>query len=1369
MKAMRALLFVVAVAMILTAPALMAQTGSTGALTGTITDPSGAVISGATVTATNIATGAERTDTTTSDGVFKFSLLSPGNYRVRISASGFKTAEAASVTVNVADTAVLNHSLEIGAQSVQVTVEATTVQIQTENATTGGTVSGDLITSLPLVSRNYTQIISLSPGVGGNASTASAVGNGTQDVSVNGARFNNNNYSMDGSSIVNYLSGTGAQTGSFPGMAIANPDAIQEFTIQTSQFGAASGRDTGANVNVVTKTGSNSFHGAAWEYNRNNFFNANDFFYHYSEVQRGLANKPQTLKQNTFGFDLQGPIKKDKILFFGSYQGIRQINGMGTSGFASGYASNTLLLPWDDPASAGDPRHVSNPAAYRAYLGSVFGGNTGFFTFLGGTGTTIAANGANISNTALGYLQSPGTVKGGYNHGFYMPGAPSQCFTRNLWVIPGNPASGCVVAISDPIRANEDQFIINTHYILSKTHSLDERFIYSNDPQFQPFNCFIFAGNCNPGAPINAHYQNYYGQLSLTSVFSSNLVNQARFSFHRDIENNTDPAIAKSCGSANFNVIPLVNNGAACGSALPSPNSQIASKFPETNILPMLDVFASSGPTGSWSQGGNFAMISSNFNNTYQYADSLSWTHGRQTWRWGFEFEHLQHNGTIPASERGELFVWSTPDFLTSSAGVGPDGTPATPGGGLFVGFGLKGWLTHYNHVNSWNWYAQDDIKVNAKLTVNLGLRYEWNGFPNDTSGRFSNSWDTEAAKINTGSWFLSHPTGTLTGLIVPSNYDPTYGLTAPNGASGVLVNTNQTLMPGEPWHNFAPRIGAAWQPLGNKFVVRAGWGMFYDRLYGVLLIDNQLNLPPYSGAGFGSSPASNRNTLHNPWLAGTSAATGLPWLSWTPRQVVACTGFAAPIAPCTAPGTIYSSALGYTSDAPQLANQSPITYTYNLDLQYQIAKGWLADIGYVGRHGTHLYNWSQQLNVAHLVAGAPHNPTLGAPNSPNFNAQNVEMIATSLPFNDPSNATPLTSNTIGGTGNVNERVGYLGFSPAGLASTKTIGDMLYNSLQAQLQHQFGHGLFLQVSYTWSKELTDIDESAAGGGIEPPSAVLYGASNSNNPLDYRQQYGLATFNRPQRVIIAYQYQLPYKNMEGVSGKVLGGWSVSGTTLIQSGLPFTVTDSGGNTIYGAGGSRAALANPGACDSHGNCKSLIAMATSGDNKCRLGLTNPTGPAGQPLSGCPTLQGWINNSAFLRLAGVDGNSPYCIGGTFFPGGSGAAPCGAGFFPGPASIWQGAGIGYGNSPKSVVMSNGQLNFDFGVQKDTKLWEHGTLQFYAQAFNLFNHAQFAPPTNINAGTAGGVTPTTPGGTFGRISQTWVTPRVIQFGLKYSF
>src|ERR1700728_45762 len=1103
-----------------------AQNASTGALTGTVADPSGGVVAGATVTVTSNDTGQTRSAQTDSAGSYTFSLLSPGNYKVTFAAENFKTAEVPSISVGVTESPVLNRRMEIGSASVQVTVESTAEAVQTQNAANGGLVSGDEITALPLVSRNYTQIISLSPGVVANAATASGIGNGTVDVSANGMKANQNNYSMDGSSLVNYVSGMAAQEGSFPGIAIPNPDAIQEFKVQTSQYDASSGRNPGAKVDLVTKTGSNAFHGAAWEFNRNNFFNANDFFYKRSELGPGGTgiNTPQILKQNTFGGAIGGPIKKDKIFFFGSYQGLRQANGIGVSGFASGYAPNVELLPWNDYADlasgvCSDLRCTNNVPAYKAYLANAFAGQSGFFSFAGGTGVPImpcsdpTCNTTNITNTAVGLLQARGIVKGGFNNGFYFPSAPQSC-----------GLTPCVQAISDPTIAKEDQYIANSQYVLSPKHTLYERYMYQRDPEVETFNCFILPGNCNPGAPVDAFYGNHVASLELQSVLTPGFVNQARISYHRDVENNTDPNIGlNDCSLPNgVTIEPLVFNGAPCGSTPPA----LAQRFPEMLVPPQLDILGIGGVP--WSQGGNFSMISTNFINTYQWGDQISWNHGKHTIRAAFEGNRVLYNNTIPSSERGELLMNSTADFLTSSSGPALDGTPATPTGGIALGFGLKGTLTHYNRVNQFDSYVQDDIKVNSRLTVNLGVRWEFAGFPDDKSGQFSNVWDTQVNKLNTGSDLAAlGDVGTLVGFVVPSNFDvKDFGLTSPLGATGVFVNGNKTLVPGTPWHDVAPRLGVAWQPFNGKFVVGDGYGFFYDTIYGNLLIDNQLNLPPYSGAGVGPSPLSQEDTLQNPWRAGVGP------LVWTPRYMYP--GSTDLLTGAACPADICSSGFAYTSDAPRLGNRLPLVQQYNLDLQYEFAHGWVADVGYVGTHGTHLYDWSRDVNVAQLVAGAPNGPTAAS------GFQNLEMVSSSLPYNDPANPAPLTANVVGNNAfgvpesNDNERVNYLGFAAGGIAETDSVGDSLYNSLQAQLRHQFGHGLTLQVAYTWSKELTNIDTSAPGSGIQPAGEVMFGAANSNDHPDLRQQYGLAAFNRSQRAVITYVYSIPYRRAAGTT-------------------------------------------------------------------------------------------------------------------------------------------------------------------------------------------------------------------------------------------
>ena len=1381
----------------------LAQSGTTGALTGTVTDPSGAVIAGATVTATNIGTGQARTSTTDASGSYKFSLLSPGNYSVKISAAGFKTSEVKSITVNATETAVLNQPLAVGAQSEQIVVESTTERLQTQNATMGTLVGSQTVTTLPLSSRNYTNIIDLSPGVVANVASAAAVGNGTQDINVNGMGSDQNNYMMDGATLTNYGSGGAAQSGNFPGIAIPNPDSIQEFKIQTSQYDAEYGRNPGASVNVTTKDGTNSFHGDAWEFFRNSVLDANDFFNKVSQKSLGEANKPETLNENMFGGTLGGPIIKDKLFFFGSYQGFRQRNAVGTNGFATGLSTGISLYPFTAPGANGGRGngvsgtipldYVTTPtstpctyASYRQYLGCAFGGlsiNPFFHFVIGlGDGVPIATDGSNINQAAINALQLPGP-KGGLSQGYYFPGA--------VFGSGGLPVVSNAAVAAVPTQANEDQYLGNIEYVVDSKNTFFQKFFYSKDPQDQSFTCLDGIGNlvnsCAPGAPENVNYTSLNETLKLTTVATSNLVNEALFSFVRTTTVAVPGNYITACA---VGIIPPLANGSC--SNIPSTNSinPIQLQIPTLSIagLPL------SGPvgyaTGALNTGGNFFSSATNYFNTFEAKDNISWNHGKHTIRAGAEVDRLQYNWTLPG--RGGVIFPTVADFLTSSSGSPATMTPGPTFNSFLVNFygetttnGNK----HDQRTNEFAAYAEDDIKVNSRLTLNLGLRWEYDGYPSDVTGLFTNGWASQAALVNTGSAYLggeilsgppcasfpcapgvpvvpvtnNNQIGTLAGLVVQSNYNPNIkecgaplaptacGLIAPagifpgypGGATGVYRNTNKTLVHGAPISDFGPRIGLAWQPIGEKLVVRAGYGIFYDAVYANLLANNNGGNPPYNAYVNGAYPG---NALDLPVAA---AATG-GILGWTPRTLGVVAGNT------TDGATLILDNSGGTGIGPTSIYEGigvPLVQQYNLDLQYEVAHDWVVDVGYVGSHGAHLYDWAHTINYADLAPGAPNGPLptdkqdsrmilgSGAPGVPN-----------SFVFNDVGNtnaATQVTTNTYytgGAPGNVLGRVPYLGIGTTGLSQTTTQGDSLYNSLQVGLKHQFSHGLLIQASYTWSKLMTNINSPEAGGGISAPGNVLSGGASSNDPLDFAQQYGLAAFNRPQRLVIAYSYDLPYHHTEGLNGKILGGWSVSGVTTIQDGEPFTIIDGNAGTIFGAGGFggggvRAELASAGKCNSYGVCQSAIATATSGSTESRVASS-----LNAPPGTCNGSIGWVNLLAYGSCTGLFGSFAAT-----------GAPCIGGTVQGDCQ-GSGGGTGFGNSSIGALMGPGQHNWDISLMKRTKLTERLNTEFRAEFYNVWNHPQFNPPVNNVADS-----------TFGQIQNSSVPPRIMQFALKFLF
>src|SRR5665213_3305641 len=292
-------------------PSLMAQTAATGSLQGTVTDASGASIPNATVTLTSADTGQERTATTGGDGTYRFPLLQPGTYKIKFAANGFKGAEATGLKVNVTESPVFDRKLEVGTATEQVTVEANVETLQTASSSMGTVVNSATATSIPLTTRNYTNLLGLSAGANASVNNASALGRGGMEIAVNGASTAQNTFQMDGVSVVNFASSGLATEGStYPTIGIPNPDTIAEFKIQTSLYDAGYGRNPGANVNVVTKSGTNSFHGTAFEFFRNTDLNANDWFNKYSEgthidpntgALAPLPNKQGVLNQNQFG------------------------------------------------------------------------------------------------------------------------------------------------------------------------------------------------------------------------------------------------------------------------------------------------------------------------------------------------------------------------------------------------------------------------------------------------------------------------------------------------------------------------------------------------------------------------------------------------------------------------------------------------------------------------------------------------------------------------------------------------------------------------------------------------------------------------------------------------------------------------------------------------------------------------------------------------------------------------------------------------------------------------------------------------------------------------------------------------------------
>jgi hypothetical protein len=1143
------------------------QTSTTGAIRGTLTDSTGAVISGATVTVTSKATDQVRTVKSDSSGQYTVGLLPPETYQISITAPGFKTAEPAPVTVVVTETARADAKMVLGSNTETVEVTAQSGALQVENATLGTVVDGTTIREVPLTNRNYTQVLTMSAGVAGDVNNAASLGKGTQDVYVNGASSISNNFHMDGADINNFGSGRAGDFVQQAGIAIPNPDSLQEFKIQTTNYDAGFGRDAGANVDVVTKTGSNSIHGSVWEFFRNDVLNANDTFLKMNGQKRAV------MKQNQFGGTLGGPIIKDKFFIFGTYQGTRQINGLSSSSFAS----LTLFPVTDDRSAAGIAR--------TACPGSSTGKNWAPFN----GGVNVACNGSNISPVALNLLNQK------IANGTYLIPTPQRLSTDTN----GNPVG--LSSFSIPARFTEDQFMVNTDYILSAKHTLSERYFYSNDPQNLPFS----TCSCTPGNGLTPTFNSQVGVLKLTSALNAHFLNEALVAYIR--------SYGRLQTQANLTF------------------DQIGMSAPSDPTYPLMPITST---TGYFQLGGVNNDVSFSAVNTFEISDQISWTHGRQSIRAGFLGEKNQFNFDDPNNKRGSVTFQTFQDFLLGeSAAQNGSGFSNVNSSGSQQGSYYKGY-----RGTDMAMFLQDDIKVRSNLTVNAGLRWELNSGVSANHGQLSSFYPSLVTP------FQPVPaSGTFTGFVVPNNYR----LPLPAGITrlGSTSLSDNDL----PLHNFGPRIGFAWQPFGDasSTVLRGGYGIFYT-LPNANSVLQTLGGQPFVSSASLSGTANAAATFQTPY---TTILTPGVWRPRSPSYTLTVTGVAQNI-------------------------DSPLVEQYNLDAEQQLPDKLVLEVGYVGTRGTRLAE-SRGLNRAFLAS--------------------------------PSNAiNGVTTNTVG-SANLQARVPYQGFTPNGVTRIETYGFSNYNSLQSTLRRQMNHGLYLQAAYTWSKALTTVT-----GGDGTNGVFSGGSGNSNDPNNRYARYGPAGYDRTNRMVVAYSWQIPgWKKGNAFERVATGGWKLSGVTTFQSGKPLTFTDAKDGTAYGTA-SRAQFA-PG-----------------------IGNGNILNKNGGAILARIKSNSYLNPSASLFVTAPP--VPF----------SAAASTG-----GPQAI------DYGNSSIGAVRGPGNDNWDMTLAKITRvggLREDATLDFRTEFFNVWNHAQYANPAT-GVGTA----------SYSVINASSVAPRLIQFAVKYVF
>jgi len=461
------------------------QTANTGAIAGTVSDPSGALVASAAVGVKSQATQEERDLTTNTEGSFSVPFLTPGNYDLTVRAGGFEPFILNGVQVQITEVSRLKIQLTISGAKEQITVSSDPPLLQTENATLGRVIHRNTVEELPVVNRNFTEILGLTAGINTDIVDATQLGAGSQEIRANGARSGDNNFMLNGVDGNSYGSNiTEVTPFGGAGIAIPAPDTIQEFKVQNSIYDAQYGRGGGANVNVETRSGTAEFHGNAYYFGRNEALDANNFFANATGVPRGEFRRSQP------GGTLGGPMpwSKRHAFFFVSYQASRDVNAASLSS-----SVQSLSLP---PIP-----QVRTPAL----LGAVFGGQTGVFG-----GVAVATDGSNINPVALKLLNAKN---------------PDGTF-----VIPSPQTLGSGVNYTAVVPGyyNEDQFNTNLDFNLRPPDQLSVKFFFSNSNQDVPF-----FGASVPGFPALRSFENRDLAIAETHIFSPRAINQFRFGFSR--------------------------------------------------------------------------------------------------------------------------------------------------------------------------------------------------------------------------------------------------------------------------------------------------------------------------------------------------------------------------------------------------------------------------------------------------------------------------------------------------------------------------------------------------------------------------------------------------------------------------------------------------------------------------------------------------------------------------------------------------------------------------------------------------------------------------------------------------------------------
>ena len=1340
--------------------ALFAQSVSTGTVAGTVTDPSGGAIVGATVTLTDTATSISRTDVTNENGRYFFASVVPSKYTVSVSKTGFRVSKLVDQVVTVGASLTLNLTLEIGsvAETVEVTV-TNGAELQTLNATVGNTISGDLLQNLPSIGRDAATFVTLQPGVSPDGSVAGAVVDQSTFMLDGGQNTND----MDGSMQVYTPSFAGDPTGGIvsnqiggsPTGVMPTPlDSVEEFKVNTANQTADFNSSAGAQVQVVTKRGTNAWHGSAYEYYFDDNFNANTFDNNFS------GTPLPSYHYNRFGASGGGPIISKNILggktyFFANYEGFRWNNAQTFEMAVPSADMRNGILHFDVCNAA--CQATGGPAPVPTTFNMLSGTNCG-----AGANTACDPRGLGINSLVqqmwnkyepIGNDPSCGALLGSRCDGVNEIG-----FKANVEV-PYTSNFG--VARLDHDFSSKFHFNSSYRYyklVRSTTNQVDIGGFFPGDTLGTPT-----ALSVRPQQP-------WFFVAGLTINVTSNTTNDLHYSFLRNYWSWSDPG-----GVPQFSQL-----GSSVGGAALEPFGEAA-----TTVLIPYNVNTQSVRTRFWDGHDNFlrddwTMLKGNHLFTFggAYQRNYDW-HQRSDNGGGINYQATYQlgdsigGGNVNFASTNPAGVTTTTWARDSAAvlGIVTDSQIAYTRSGSNLAINPP--LTHafdQSTIPYYNVYFSDSWHIKPSFTFTYGLGWTLEMPPTEKNGKQIELVDSSGQQLATAAYLKQREAAALNGQV----YNPTIGF-------ALVGNTGPgQKYPYDPYYgSFSPRLAAAWNPNfsdgwmgkafgGNKTVIRGGYSRVYGRLNGVDLV-----LVPLLGTGLIQAVQCRNNNMNGTCIAPAGG------LNVGNAFRVGTDGNNAPIpaASPTLPQPTFvgiNSVAGGAGEALDPNFRPNVVDSFDLTIQRQLGQKFILELGYIGRRITHEYQPININSVPYMMtlggqqfqkAYAAVETGLGCATSfaacgaaiPKGTAAQIAYANTFAPqpffeaamnpaycagfssctaavvFNEGIAKSNLLNQAVWSTWSDLDNGGF-NFArsmlntpivggpldcgvPAGTATCGSQGQLTsgvgvnastghgnYNGAFVSLKMNSWHGITLQENFTYSKAL------GTGALVQATSEYT-----TNDPYNTNNGYGLQAFDRKFVFNTYAMIEDPwYKGQHGIIGHIAGGWSLSPILAIGSGQPLgcgTLTDA---QSFGAADGANFFTTE-------NC-----VFTKGIGGGNASLHNNAGPGQFNIFADPA---GLLATTRAPILGLDTNTG-----------------GVGVFRG-LPYW---------------------NVDMRLVKDIHVAERVSLQFQYVVTNVFNHPVFADPAVGDAQTGLGVDPTTPS-TFGVVSSQGNNPRQMQFGLRLTF